>query len=886
MRPKQIIKQQQLLKLGDAPEDAAEAAVTAAAAAAAAAAKEEAFVAVWHDKDLSVHGKDQQNEKQREEQQQQQEENNSSATAAPVSHANAIGWSLMCRSSDAASAVRQQRQQQQQQPQQQSPQQEQPPVDRARSASSSVGRVPSGTAPPAAGQPSSFSGSFSGSSFSSLHMGPAGSSHLGPVGSSHHGLSRLSRATGGAADLANLNMNFLPLTGVDAIDAQLHPENYREEVYGAGRADSGTWGIFARRPSLTLSLLSGSSTNSFERPGSSTGWRTNGSNHAAAAAAAAAAARRRSADYRTRPHSFTRSGGSSEQQQQQQQEAHSAEFGAIELAQPHPQPHAAALHPRASAADRATNAEAVWSVMQQRRHSLGRTPASARRRSMEPHHVGVLPRTLSAVREGASSKMPTLASPFAAVAEQQQHEEDAQSQDASAAVAEGTAAHPASMLERIGSSFRAALKRAHSAAAGDEAAELPPAAAMASSSAAQLTRAGSASHGSAESPTAPVRRPLREASSFHGSLHGSTAGAASTNHHLLHFSPAAEAVRAVGPAALGRISLPGRTQSVRDAAALYTSQILPEPMISAAPGRAGGSRIMLARMLTVAPDGQLLPPSGVAAAAAAAFEHSGSAAASAAWALPEAPVAPSHTAAAAAATRAGSSSGTDGSRDQYDVLAAVIDIPAGSQGSSGDSSRDQNNSVASNAMASEVANQPLQRLAAAVRELDATAGFREFASWLPDGAAAAAAKAADVEPDTADESAASVTPAAPTAAAAVAPKPKASAGAWGSHHTGLQPASTADSNWGTGNWGTMAECRPGNGADTLSSKVFSTQCAVIPTMPECVYEHTIAAVPNFGERAAPQSSWMFFIVNFALLALLFAASFFEVYNGGISLQAE
>jgi hypothetical protein len=221
----------------------------------------------------------------------------------------------------------------------------------------------------------------------------------------------------------------------------------------------------------------------------------------------------------------------------------------------------------------------------------------------------------------------------------------------------------------------------------------------------------------------------------------------------------------------------------------------------------------------------------------------------------------------------------------------VIDIPGGSQGSSGDNNHNQNNSVASNAIASEATNQPLQlqRLAAAVQELDATAEFREFVSWLPDGAAAAAAAAAaaDVEPDTADNQSVSITSAAPTAAtAAVAPVPEASAGAWGLHHTGLQPAPTADSNWGTGNWGTIAECRPGNSGDTLASNLFSTQCAVIPTMPECVYEHTIAAVPNFGERAAPQSSWMFFIVNFALLALLFAASFFEVYNGGISLQAE
>jgi hypothetical protein len=71
------------------------------------------------------------------------------------------------------------------------------------------------------------------------------------------------------------------------------------------------------------------------------------------------------------------------------------------------------------------------------------------------------------------------------------------------------------------------------------------------------------------------------------------------------------------------------------------------------------------------------------------------------------------------------------------------------------------------------------------------------------------------------------------------------------------------------------------GCDTAAengcTEMFNTQAAVIPTLPENIYEHTIAAVPNFGARAAPKASWMFFIVNFVLLSALFGASFVEVY---------
>jgi hypothetical protein len=42
-------------------------------------------------------------------------------------------------------------------------------------------------------------------------------------------------------------------------------------------------------------------------------------------------------------------------------------------------------------------------------------------------------------------------------------------------------------------------------------------------------------------------------------------------------------------------------------------------------------------------------------------------------------------------------------------------------------------------------------------------------------------------------------------------------------------------------------------------------------------EHTIAAVPNFKERAQPVDSYMFYIVNAALLVMLVGTALAEVY---------
>eukprot|EP00775_Hariotina_reticulata_P010775 gene10775-10931_t len=56
------------------------------------------------------------------------------------------------------------------------------------------------------------------------------------------------------------------------------------------------------------------------------------------------------------------------------------------------------------------------------------------------------------------------------------------------------------------------------------------------------------------------------------------------------------------------------------------------------------------------------------------------------------------------------------------------------------------------------------------------------------------------------------------------------------------------------------------------------ECAVIPTETENVYQHTIAAVPNFNNRLVPASNWMMLVINFVLLGTLVIASFYEVYG--------
>ena len=52
--------------------------------------------------------------------------------------------------------------------------------------------------------------------------------------------------------------------------------------------------------------------------------------------------------------------------------------------------------------------------------------------------------------------------------------------------------------------------------------------------------------------------------------------------------------------------------------------------------------------------------------------------------------------------------------------------------------------------------------------------------------------------------------------------------------------------------------------------------AVIPTVPANIYEHTIAAVPNFSNKAPPATNAMFLVVNVALVLVLVASAVLEV----------
>jgi hypothetical protein len=51
---------------------------------------------------------------------------------------------------------------------------------------------------------------------------------------------------------------------------------------------------------------------------------------------------------------------------------------------------------------------------------------------------------------------------------------------------------------------------------------------------------------------------------------------------------------------------------------------------------------------------------------------------------------------------------------------------------------------------------------------------------------------------------------------------------------------------------------------------------VVPVLPESIYEHTLAARPNFRERERPGKSYMFLLVNGALLLSLVAGSILDV----------
>ncbi|WIA35048.1 hypothetical protein OEZ86_003538 [Tetradesmus obliquus] len=325
--------------------------------------------------------------------------------------------------------------------------------------------------------------------------------------------------------------------------------------------------------------------------------------------------------------------------------------------------------------------------------------------------------------------------------------------------------------------------------------------------------------------------------------------------HLLHFSPAAESVRATGTAALGRISLPGRSRAVMEASSLYTHLILPEPAASGPGCRAGGSR----RLLAVTADGTLLPGGAVLDShqqqqqqrqqalitdprhnrssmdSNASWNWAGSADSNVQGGVAVVPHIPAAV---------GSFDITAG----RDADAAVLQMPAG------DNAADVTSS--SIAMDCPAVQGQLQQLACAVINRRVSVDMRRTGSGSGHGGTAASFGGFSFSR--------------PSFMGGL------SAGGDGLMF-GRQPSAsgclmTSDmSGW------TVADCAGATAADNDCTEMFNTQAAVIPTLPENIYEHTIAAVPNFGERAAPKASWMFFIVNTVLLASLFGASFVEVY---------
>jgi hypothetical protein len=331
--------------------------------------------------------------------------------------------------------------------------------------------------------------------------------------------------------------------------------------------------------------------------------------------------------------------------------------------------------------------------------------------------------------------------------------------------------------------------------------------------------------------------------------------------NLLHFSPAAEAARATGTSALGRISLPGRSRAVMEASSLYTHLILPEPIASLPGSRAGGSQ----RLLAVTADGALLPGGMVNGSRA------GMGRAQSNLLLFEQPGVIEEGSREGNVIDSGSSWSWRGSGESNsiqtsgqlspsvgsfsfagrDADAIVLQLPAADD--------DNVSAVINGGFVSDVVpvvQGQLQQLAAAVinktvsTDLQGSSGnntrrnsFGSFTFSRPVNAAASFASAG-----------------------MLSRQPSPTSACFTADMTGW---TVADSMLG----GTTAA---ENGGCT---EMFNTQAAVIPTLPENIYEHTIAAVPNFGARAAPKASWMFFIVNAVLLSALFGASFVEVYCG-------
>jgi hypothetical protein len=325
--------------------------------------------------------------------------------------------------------------------------------------------------------------------------------------------------------------------------------------------------------------------------------------------------------------------------------------------------------------------------------------------------------------------------------------------------------------------------------------------------------------------------------------------------NLLHFSLAAEAARATGTCALGRISLPGRSRAVMEASSLYTHLILPEPTASVPGNRAGGSQ----RLLAVTADGSLLPGGMVNAS----FTGMGRAQSeNTPLVFDEHP----------GVIHEGSSEGN-----------AVDSGGSWSWGGCGD-----NNIQMGGQLSSSVGS-----FALAGKDADATV------LQLPMGSAAAAAGNEDGNTNSALSNGGfgfggDIVPIVQgqlqQLAAAVINKrvsidlqgsSSARRRSFGSFTFSRQPSATSAGFTSDMTGWTVAESVLGSNtaAENGCTEMFNTQAAVIPTLPENIYEHTIAAVPNFGARSAPKASWMFFIVNAVLLSALFGASFVEVYCG-------
>jgi hypothetical protein len=90
---------------------------------------------------------------------------------------------------------------------------------------------------------------------------------------------------------------------------------------------------------------------------------------------------------------------------------------------------------------------------------------------------------------------------------------------------------------------------------------------------------------------------------------------------------------------------------------------------------------------------------------------------------------------------------------------------------------------------------------------------------------------------------------------------------------------------GTGSGQSQAPLRAASRASRLLSQLSlemrnfgnSDTSIVFPVIPENIYQHTIAARPNFNEKAAPRRNYMFVLVNAAMIGALIAGAVLDVF---------